>query len=187
MKIFYCIIFCTLFSVTLYAQKKYNFHSQNYIGLVEGSDGGAFQLQTINGIQKSNWFAGIGAGLDYYLFRSIPLFLSLNKNFTKKNRTFFLSLDGGTNFTWYKREETMFSNLISSKFIPAAYWGAGIGYKIGLSNKKDALIFNAGYSLKKIKEEREMQVICVTTPCNPFLEKYVYNTKRISIRVGWQF
>ena len=85
------------------AQEKFVFHSQNFAGLLEGQAGSAFQLQTINGVQNKGWFTGIGAGLDYYRFRSVPLFLNMSK-FLFDGKKFFVSGNGGVNFPWLKNE-----------------------------------------------------------------------------------
>ena len=75
------------------AQKpKYTFQSNMQFGLLEGQRGSAFQLQTVNGLQFNTWFAGLGAGLDYYHTRSIPLFLNLRKSFFSGEKTPFIFL-----------------------------------------------------------------------------------------------
>jgi hypothetical protein len=123
------------------AQKKFDFHSHNTVGLLEGENGSAFQLQSVNGFQYKTWFAGIGTGLDYYYFRSVPLFLSLQKDVWQKNRTLFFNVDGGMNFFWDdETEASRFNNIIKSDFKPSLYCGGGIGYKIGLKNKRDAVL-----------------------------------------------
>src|SRR5437773_4082956 len=94
-----------LTSICSHAQRKTNFSSQNYIGILEGEHGSKFQLQTINGIKLKTWFVGLGTGIDWYYRRSIPLFFSLNKDFFKKgNRNFYFAADGGVNFPW--KDET---------------------------------------------------------------------------------
>ena len=73
------------------AQKKAIFSSQNYVGLLEGEQKSKLQLQTMNGIKYRTWFIGLGTGIDWYYLRSIPIFLSLNRDFLqKKNRNFFM-------------------------------------------------------------------------------------------------
>ena len=170
------------------AQKKWQFHSQNYVGLLEGEVGSAFQFHTINGIQRGTWFAGLGTGLDWYMHRSVPLFLSINKDWKPSNRTFYFSLDGGTNFAWSKNQDGGgWSDFISREFSPALFWGAGIGYKAGLRNKKDAVLINLGYSFKRLKEEQIKSTYCINPPCPNYSEYYDYKTNRVSLRFGWQF
>jgi hypothetical protein len=84
------------------AAKRYSFRSINQVGLLEGEQGSAFQLQTINGLQYSKWFAGIGTGLDYYSLRTIPLFGDLRWHMWDNGKTPFIYAGAGTNFVWTK-------------------------------------------------------------------------------------
>lgn len=87
MKLFFITAFAFI-SICTSAQKKTNFSSQNYVGLLEGEHGSSLQLQTINGARFSSWFVGLGAGIDWYYRRSIPIFTSVNKEFLKKRKKF---------------------------------------------------------------------------------------------------
>lgn len=84
------ILSCFFFfaAVSLSAQKKYGFRSQNFVGVLEGNEKTALQFQTINGCGCGNWFVGIGTGIDAYLYRSVPLFLSINRDFLIAKRIF---------------------------------------------------------------------------------------------------
>ena len=179
------IIFLTV-GIGLHAQEKWQFHSQNYVGLLEGEAGSAFQFNTVNGMQRGTWFAGLGTGLDWYMYRSVPLFLSINKDWKPSNRTFYFSLDGGTNFAWIKNQNSS-NDLFSNEFSPGFFWGAGIGYKAGFRNKKDAVLINLGYSYKQLKEEKIKPTYCINPPCPTYSEFYDYKTNRVSIKLGWQF
>lgn len=168
------------------AQVKARYSSMNYVGLLEGDNGTAFQLQTVQGIRFSRWFTGIGTGLDYYYLRSVPLFLSVNRNLFNQPRTPYVSLDGGINFAWYRREQERWSDFIGSDFSPSLYWNAGIGYKVYMRNRKDALLLNIGYSYKQLEEDQEQAVFCVSPPCPPRVEHYNYKLNRVSVKLGWQ-
>src|SRR3954451_20111827 len=52
-------------------------------GLLVGKSGRDFQVQAIPGIQYKSWFAGAGSGLDYYYWRTVPLFFDVRKTFSK--------------------------------------------------------------------------------------------------------
>jgi hypothetical protein len=168
------------------AQNKVHYSSMNYAGLLEGDNGSAFQLQTVQGVKFSRWFTGIGTGIDYYYLRSVPLFLSLNRSLFNQGRTPYLSLDGGINFAWNKQEQEQWSNVLSSDFSPALYWAAGLGYKVSMRNKKDALLLNIGYSFKQMKQDQEQAVFCINPPCPPKVEHYNYQLNRVSVKLGWQ-
>jgi len=88
------LIFFLLMQLTavLPAQQKPRFSTQNMVGLLVGGSDNAPQVQTINGLAYRNWFTGVGAGIDWYYQRSIPLFLSANRFFTTSpRRQVFLS------------------------------------------------------------------------------------------------
>ncbi|MFI5151955.1 MAG: hypothetical protein ACHQET_01395 [Chitinophagales bacterium] len=92
--LYIAILFCLLQEKSLAqektADKAWVFHSYNQIGLLEAETGSAFQIQSVNGMQYKSWFGGIGVGLDYYRFRSIPFFLDLRKSFQSDGNGLFL-------------------------------------------------------------------------------------------------
>ena len=122
-------------------------------------------------------------GLDYYMFRSIPVFATVNKDLVFNGRTFYVSGDVGTNYPWIN-DNAESSN---SKYFQGFYWAGGLGYKAFAKNKTDALIINLGYSFKRIKQEDKILGVCINPPCSVSLERYDYRLNRISMRVGWQF
>ena len=172
---------------TAIAQCNCKFSSQQYVGLLEGEKGSAFQLQTVNGLKYKTWFTGIGVGLDYYTYRSVPLFLSINKEFLLGRNSIYALLDGGYNFPWYKREEGRGNNFISSDFSGGFYWSGGVGYKIAVNKNRDAVLLNLGYSFKHMQEMQEMPVFCINPPCDSMFEKYDYKLNRLSLKLGYQF
>lgn len=178
------VVFIFLQIVAAQGQNKFQFHSQNYAGLLEGRFGSAFQFTTINGIQYRTWFAGVGTGLDWYYKRTVPLFLSISKDFKKDSNTWFVSLDAGTNFVWVKKNVNEFYN---SRFTPSFYSGTSIGYKAYFRKKKEAFLFGVGYSFKRLKEKQEFQSFCINPPCPVFVEYYDTKVNRLSVRMGLQF
>src|SRR5580698_558321 len=104
------IIFCLLFQfavMSIHAQQPQNknawcFQSINNIGLIIGQKDAAFDLQTVNGFRYKSMFGGVGVGLDYYGFRSVPLFADLRKYFGSNKNAFFIYEDCGVNFAWLK-------------------------------------------------------------------------------------
>lgn len=187
-KILTAIIIIAITTPTLTAQMKTDFRSRNYAGLLEGEIGTSWQLLSINGLQKGSWFAGLGTGLDYYRFRSVPLFLSVNKSIKPSGNGLYFLTEAGINFAWVNKEARSRSNdIISDKFSPSLYWNGGIGYKTLLRNKENAILINLGYSYKQLKEVKEIPIFCINPPCPPGIEEYNYHLKRVSVRLGWEF
>jgi hypothetical protein len=187
------IILMMAFAATnCFAQKKdaarpWQFHSINNIGLIEGQKGSAFQLQTINGAQYKSWFAGVGIGLDYYRFRTIPLFADFRKEFGKTKNKFFVYADAGIDFYW-KKDKDAKQFPVDDKFKNGFYCETGIGYKLKI-NQKIALLFSGGYSYKKITEEGGNYYF--DPPIGPNstypVQKINYNLNRLVLKIGIEF
>jgi hypothetical protein len=175
------LVFATVFYV---GAQKPHYSAHNYVGLLEGEAGSALNVQTINGIKYKSWFTGIGAGLDYYRFRSIPLFLSLNKDIKLKEGALYLSSDAGVNIPWVKEVDNGWNN---ADFKRGNYAAVGIGYKFSINNQKQAFLVNAGYSFKSMFAETEMVFPCINPPCDADMEKTTYRLNRVLLRAGLEF
>ena len=175
------------------AQKKtcdLKFHSVNSLSLLNGENEVSAGLQSVNGLQRGNFFAGVGVGLDYYIHRSVPLFADLRYEFGKKKDKFFAYVDGGVNFAWV--EDEVFNSPIvfdgpmetnSGKFHNGYYTDAGLGYIINLK-KAGGLVLSLGHSRKTLREDftytdwRTQQ---------PTTDIYRYKFNRIVVKIGWRF
>jgi hypothetical protein len=180
-----------LFLNYVFAQQggtKLKFHSVNQAGLLQGEHFSAIHLQTVNGVQYKNWFAGAGLGLDYYKFKSIPLFADLKKYFGASRNQFFLYADGGTSFVWKSKGETDSypTGNYSDKNPPGFYSNTGLGYKAGLKNGM-AFLLSAGYSYKRVNEKQEQTICPFTGPCYIQTDTYKYDFNRLIIQIGWLF
>lgn len=157
------------------------------IGLINGSNGPSVSLQTILGASFMGSFAGVGAGLDYYRFRSIPLFFDLRHEFGKGHRNIFVYGDIGYNYDWLSDKNKENNYLFSiSNYKGGIYYDAGLGYKISF-NRKDALLLSVGYSEKKIENEAGATFCPFAGPCSPDMEKYSYTMRTLIIKAGWRF
>jgi hypothetical protein len=191
MKYFFLVLLMPVALVS-FGQKKnaaYKFHSINNISLVNGDNGVSAGLQSINGFQKDNLFAGIGLGLDYYRYRTVPLFADLRYEFGKTKNKFFAYADVGVNLEWV--EENYYvgpifiweGSSISSEFHNGAYTDLGLGYMIG-TKKGGGLVLSLGHSYKSLKKTisypdwRTQETIT---------DVYNYNLNRIFLKIGWKF
>jgi hypothetical protein len=176
-------IFFGLSFLNANSQQKFSLRSQNFVGILDGEAGTSVQFHSINGLQYKKWFGGIGAGLDHYYLRSIPLFLSFSREFSIKHNIFYFSADGGVNFPWVKNTNSPFIN--PDNFKTAGYWGGGFGYRIPVL--KYSLLIHIGYSYKHMKEKSENTFPCIYPPCPTYKEQYDYYLKRVSVKAGWMF
>jgi hypothetical protein len=171
-----------------YSQAKLKYRSQNFVGLVEGEAKASFQLQTIHGVQYRTWYGALGAGLDYYLYRSVPVFLTINKDLVIKDRTFYVSGDVGTNYPWVQQTQmSIWGSPSTGDFSEGLYWAGGLGYKAFFKNKSDAIVINLGYSYKHLRQKITYPSFCTDGPCGTTSEKFNYQLNRVSFRLGWQF
>lgn len=186
---FLALLICLVgFTAGLQAQTKPRFSTQNTVGLLIGGSDNAPQLQTVNGVAFNNWFTGIGAGIDWYYQRSIPVFVSANRYFnTSPRRQVFLTSGAGVNYAW--GEPDYFTNGwgYDIKFRPGLYWTAGLGYKIGIGKQNDHLLIQLGYNNKVHTQESIYALPCLIAPCPVSKEVYKYSFNALSLRLGWGF
>jgi len=166
-------------------KEKITYSSQISAGIIEGEQRTSFHIETLNGIKYRTWFGGVGTGLDYYYFRSIPVYLSAKKYLSPRNHSFYLQGDGGLNFAWDESSIRSW-NQVGSDFKPGLYWNGSIGFATGL-DRKNSFSFGVGYSHKFLKEIKEIAVECFNPPCENTYEVYRYNLSRLMLRLGWQF
>jgi len=154
------------------------FSFTNQVGLLEGQKE-SFLVQTIHGIRYNSWFGGVGVGIDGYRFRSIPLFIDVQKTFGKKPNAFFAYADGGVNFPWLNEDQKL---TFYGKFKHGYYMDAGLGYKVGLRNKQ--LLFSGGFSMKQLREVRTNTICPFVGPCYGQSDRYNYILRRATFKVG---
>jgi len=85
-------------------------NAQQYNGSFEaGVTNGKYEtnafVNTTHGFIYKGFFAGVGVGVDYYLFRTVPLFAEFRKEFSKKNVRPLVHFSGGININWLTQEQ----------------------------------------------------------------------------------
>ena len=185
-----CLFLLAIAGTVCFSQAKHSknspeFHSINQVGLLEGSTGSFFQLQTIGGIEYKKWFAGLGAGLDYYRYRGFPVFVDLRRHFGNSVRSFFIYADAGVHFIWVRDQDkkVSYSNQ-DDRFSNGFYSDAGLGYQLRLKTGP-ALLFSAGFSYKKITETWTTPYY-LTADSKPETQHYDYYLNRLTIKIGFQ-
>lgn len=184
-----------LFVTVGFGQHGWKFRSDDYVGLASGQLGNYGVVETVNGVCKGPWFLGIGAGLDYYRFRSIPLFVSVTRELPifPKAGGLFVYLDGGIDLPRYTKSVPFDAGFdsYSSRFHAGTWYNGSLGYRIKLGAKtQKALLFSAGYGVKKLKEEDTAPAICaVFGACQIGTEMYVYEylNRMLLLRIGFSF
>ena len=81
------------------AQKSTRYSGTAEGGLLTGSKGASTYIFTTQGIQYKHYSFGVGSGIDFYGFSSVPLFVDVKRRFTNKSTQPFLEAGSGCNFT----------------------------------------------------------------------------------------
>jgi len=164
---------------------KWKFNSSNQLGLLQGEGHTAASLLSVNGYRYRNFFGGLGTGIDYYRYRSIPLFGECRQYFGESSNQFYIYGNAGINYVWQERTVTLYGT--KEAFHPGFYGGAGIGFKAGLKNGM-GIILSAGYTHKKvINVQQEISSCPFMGPCILSPETYRYNLNRLIFQLGWLF
>jgi hypothetical protein len=178
------LLFCAIEGVAQTQAHKLQFSSVNTVGLLVGSKGEAFAIQTIAGLKAKKWFGGIGTGLDFYDRRTVPLFLDVRRDLLNKKNTPYLYADAGTGFLWLKSPTRSAETSGSSS--PMFNYETGIGYKLTGKNKT-ALVFSAGYSVKQVKQTfKSFSWVPLPIYTEDNYEHYTAIYRRVVIRLGLQ-
>lgn len=163
-------------------KNKISFHSYNQGGILIGQSDHSALLQTVNGVSRGKYFAGIGVGLDYYFERTVPVFLDLRRDFFAKENTPFLYADAGYQYPWLSDEYIFETDHKSGLF-----YEAGIGYKFPVTKSVDFII-SGGYSYKQYsKVLNTMPWISIWPAPKEALQRYDYQLRRIAVKLGLVF
>jgi len=157
--------------------------SINQAGVLNGSKGAFFSIQSINGIKYKTWFAGVGVGYDTYFRSGIPVFIDVRKNLLNKSQTPFLYADIGYHFLADKKDQV--GQWYQNTYSNGAYTDVGIGYKFGFYGK-DRWVISAGYSYKYVKYVNEYTWPCPTERCYENYLTYKNYLHRYVMRLGFQ-
>ena len=177
------------------SQHKIKIVAENLAGLEVGEHGSKASLQTILGASKGSWFAGAGTGIDWYYKRSIPVFISVARDLLHNgNRSLYARLNGGVNYPWKTAKSAPdIWGYENAKQTEGLYWTGGIGYRIGIGRKHDAILMEVAYSYKKSGDK--MKAIMAPVYYPPYVirpagynsdEQLNYRLRRISIRLGFR-
>ena len=162
------------------------FRSSFAVALINGSASTSFNVQTVHGIFLKKSFVGLGAGIDYYKFRTLPVFLQLRQEFGKGRKHFLVYGDGGRSIDWLTENTREFMRWQSAVNYKAGwYYDVGVGYRILL--KENALILTTGYSYKELRRVETYSNCVFGGQCIEEKETFLYKMPRISVRAAFQF
>jgi hypothetical protein len=170
--------------------KKIQFKSINTMGLLVGSSGENFSVQTINGIAYKSWSVGIATGIDWYGTRSIPLLLDVRKSFTNNKNKPFVYANGGTSFAWIydSNLNPYYTGIIAyydnEKYKTSFTGEFGTGYTMPLKNKA-AFVLSVGFSYKALSKYQTGAANFMGVIKTYNSTDYYY--RRLALRLGLMF
>ncbi|HEX5653541.1 MAG TPA: hypothetical protein VFX58_10730 [Chitinophagaceae bacterium] len=178
------------FPLGLLAQKKPCSCSLSSIlsaGIAAGESPAQPLLQWSGGVNYERFFAGLGAGADWYRFKSIPVFGDLRYSIGKMNSV-FVYLNGGYNFPFDTKASVTWDHpfLTTDKYAGGFYMDAGMGYRVRVSGSHNFLL-SAGFSHKRISQLTGYTYPCLVEPCPEDLYKKRYDLGRVLTRISWEF
>ncbi|HVS98683.1 MAG TPA: hypothetical protein VHE54_19455 [Puia sp.] len=187
------VIAGVLFASAARGQTRWKYRSDNTVGVVAGELGNFGQVQTVNGVYKGPWFFGLGTGLDYYRFRTVPLYLSVTRDLfgASEKSGFFVDLGGGITLPWFSGYPL--PDGIVSRSFSAGFWGnGGLGYRHALSDhSKTAFLFTISYGIKRVTERQTSQPVCFACmppePQTTQSNDYTYLNRVLLFGIGFQF
>lgn len=187
----FIICFFIFYNIS-FSQKK-EFYLAPQIGLLNGNNHISETVGLTVGVANRNWVYGIGTSIDYYKFRSVPVYTEVKKMFGDKKTTPFLYADAGINISCVLSDQHQFNYypigggpVVTTNFTDGHFVEAGTG--VNIKNKKGKGFFlSLGYSSKTLKEnwlENVWDPGKNETIISPRSNKYLLN--RIIFKVGFR-
>ena len=183
--IFILMFFWTITFPATAQKTKIRFQSINQFAMVGGESQVNSAFQTINGIKFSNWFSGVGIGIDNYRYKTLPLFFDGRRYFAEDKKAFIYG-DIGYNFPMKNKPGKEIDYYDSYDFNGGIYTDAGIGFQVAL-DKKSLLLFSLGYSYKKMQSKTGAVNPCLVSPCPVDYSIYEFNFNRMILKAGLVF
>jgi hypothetical protein len=173
-----------LFTCSAFSQKqKLKFHSINTAGLAIGQSENNAIIQSVNGVALSTWYYGVGIGIDYYKYRTMPLFIDVRRSFGRNSNGFVYG-DAGYGFNLKNKPGNEVGYYNSYSFKGGLNTDVGIGYKTD-PLKKCSVIFSIGHTYKTMQSRIGIAPLCLE--CEPYFYDFKFGYGRIIIRTGVEF
>jgi len=158
-------------------------YASGAVGLIAGEATAQGQLQLVSGIKTGVWYGGIGAAIDYYDTRSVPLFVDLRRDFRHRENTPFVYVDAGYNLLWQRPGEKTELEVDSKSGL---YYDVGLGYRAALNTRLHFSIA-AGFSGKTFSRKVQQPTWGGPWPQRPTIEHHRYDLHRVLIKAGLGF
>ncbi|MCE3281378.1 MAG: hypothetical protein K0Q66_115 [Chitinophagaceae bacterium] len=192
MKKYVLLIVAVLFvSLVTAQQKKFSYKGNAEGGLVNGGYQTNAYISTSHGVTWNGWFVGLGAGIDYYRFRTIPVIAEFRKQLGKGDNRAFVVAGTGVDIAWptgaQQMERITWWGETPSNFRNGFVCKAGAGVVFN-AHRKTSFTINAAWNYKSITEKySEFIWEPGPLPPAPTEKTAVYRLNRLSIGFGISF
>jgi hypothetical protein len=127
-------------------------------GLIIGAQEPSYLVQTLHGIQKGPWMIALGAGIDYYIIRSVPIVAHGQYHLKGKRASSpYLYAQAGPALTWANNEWIQkFQNQDIYTFKTGWLAESGMGFQFPMGKKLKGFT-SFGYSFRQANyQERQL-------------------------------
>jgi hypothetical protein len=193
MKIFFCILlflFCAD-SIQSQAVREKGVYIVPQAGALIGDQHISGQGTIIGGIEHKGWGLGIGAGIDWYKIRTVPVLIDIRRSIPVGKRPFFAYINAGWNLAAprdkeYFRDEN--PHIKDDRFTNGVYGEAGLGYAF-LNKAKKGILLSIGFTRKTVTERFTETDYIPTTPFTAYEteRRLDYSFNRFIFKLGYKF
>lgn len=181
---FFTLIISFLLSTSISAQKKkVRFQSVNQFAIVGGESHVNTAFHTVNGVKFSDCFFGIGVGIDYYRYKTLPLFADARWYFGEDKRGFIYG-DIGYDFPMKNKPGKEMSYYTNYHFTGGIYTEFGIGFKTKFI-KNSSILFSVGHGYKELQSRIGVVPLCLG--CDAYWYNYKLSYGRVLLKTGVEF
>lgn len=181
-----------LLSSTIHAQKnsKLNFVITPEFQLLNGASKVSTSIHLRAGISKANNQLNIGAGIDYYGYRTVPIGFDFKHFFGVQKNKPFVYAGAGYNVAWLLDEQKKHYWIFGVPSTVADY-NSGFTYHFGmgygfLTHNKKGLQLSIGINSKSLKESY-FESVFDGTRATIFPVNNTYTLSRLAIGIAYSF
>lgn len=159
-------------------------------GIYFGEDKG-YLIESVIGYRfHYRYYAGIGAAVDNYTIRTLPVFADFRTDFSLHKNSPFTYLDIGLANPWPKKNQYTgyyYAGKSPDKKVPGCYLNIGIGQRLRTRQSNHTWEFSVGYSLETLKlvymqNSFSPDPTAENTPKQKDTYQYTFN--RLVVKVG---
>ena len=173
-----------MFAVAVHAQKL-PYGASLESALLKGNSQNSNAFLFTNGLSYKSWTAGVGAGIDNYVYRSLPLFIDIKKSFGHHPIQPFINASAGMNINEAKTSQKFqYDGYPSVNYKNGFYAKAMAGISLPVY-KRLRIFVDAGYSYKTTRVDYTTYIY--SPDAMEITNTDIYHFHRWNLSVGFLF